>query len=1320
MEVSKTHLEVLSEDAQGYVNYDSWRFKIDLTLQTQEIFEIATGTSLKPAGPDTDAAVKAWNKKDLQARHIIGLNVDKHIALKIAHCKTAQQMLDKLVTLYGTKTDVNIELLQRKFFSFVYNENKSVVENVMELCDLDDQLEAEDEPVEEKWLMTRILNALPSRLAHFRTAWDNVSGTKRTVGNMIIRLRLEDERLREDESHSDHTTQNAMIAKHKKKPAQQQQHRQQDKSKERSKVICYRCDQPGHVRSGCHNKPCAKYLAYCKTNYACNKCRKKGHFAKECTSREEQNDQDGGHQDGRQIRRACISIGLSSIQMAGQSTKSDRRNVWYQDCGASQHMTFHKEWFTTLVQLEQPTTISMGNSHLIEGVGVGDINLEAFDGRKWNPIVLKDALYVPDLNYNLFSVGQTLKKGYIQEADQTTSRFIIPETGETFLIADMKDNLFEMKIRREGQNTCLAAVSLKTWHERLAHQNVRYVKEVLDRKGIKYIDDWKDYVCKGCVYGKQHRNPHPIDDKVATEILEMVHVDLGEIDVRSLGGAKYFLLFKDDYSHFRTVYFLKTKDEAASKLDLYVKMVENQFGKKVKILKSDNGLEIKNKDTRALLQDLGVFHIFTNTHTPQQNGRIEREMRTIVEAARSEIHANNLNKNLWAEAILYSVFTINQTGKSSVKDKTPAELWFGRQMDPNKLRAFGTECYILTPDYKRGKMDRKSERGIFVGYDLDSPCYRIYNAKTSKIISTDNVIFDEVKNEGIQMELKNVNEAESEEPEVLKEESQPEEPEKRQLRDRSTLKQPERYDAQLLGYIRGKENEKAMIGEIEDIPVREALKDPDWRKAMEEEYDSLVKMQSWTLVECPEDVKPLTCRWVLKEKADGRLKARLVVRGFEQKEGIDYSETFSPVAKHPSIRLLLSHAASEKLNVITFDVKTAFLHAGLEEVIHMNQAEGFDDGSGKVCRLDKSVYGLKQAPRMWNEEATEHMNSIGFTSTDDDPCIFYNHDKSIMMSLFVDDGLIIGKDRDAILKVLEEINNKFEITYDKKFTNEFTYLGMELKVKPDGISVNQSRYTRKILNRFNLADCNPAPTPIEKGMVTDSENLLNDTPVSPDVPYREAIGSLLYLSTISRPDISFAVNYLSRYCSKPKLSHWKMVKRVFQYLKGTEEFGIFFNGDKLLVAYTDSDFGGDAETSRSTSGVIILRGGPLVWYSQKQHLVSTSTSEAEYRAAVSSIDDISWIKRICLELGILRDNQPIPLFIDNQSAIHMLKSTCDGKTMKGKKHIEIPRKFICEHVDKTVTLVKIRSNEQLADILTKPLCKCNFVNNRRKIIKEEC
>lgn len=1338
MDIVKSQIETLTEDSQGNVNYISWKFKLNLTLRSKELYDVARGAVLKPDEPSNTPAVIAWVKKDLDAQTCIGLNVSSNIAKKIANCNSAHSMLLKLETLYGKRSDLSIEGLQRNFFSLKYDASKSVVENCMTIQQCAEDLAAEGETIKESWVMTRILGILPPKLHHFRTSWDNANPTDRNIDTLIERLRLEEDRLKEDEEKP--VTKNALFSKRKKQGNSSQQ--------SNSSVECFKCGQKGHVKKYCKNKPCQKYLEYCKKTYACNNCKQKGHFAKDCKN--EKSDESSKNETTKGNQRALVTVALTSAEMSNVNSRQNRQDIWYQDSAATQHMTFRKEWLTNYVALEEYTKVILGDATEISGIGAGDVKLEVFDGKQWYLATLKDVLYVPKITFNLFSVTQMLDKGYILKTNADTSILETADSKEQVAVAERIEELYQMMFRRPTTEMCMMATSIKVWHEKLAHQNVKYCKDILDRNNVNYIDDWNDHTCIGCVYGKQHHAPHLRNHKVAENVLDLIHVDLGEMDTPSLGKAKYFLLFKDDFSHFRTVYFLRSKNEAAAALEKFMKMVENQFERKVKNLRSDNGTEIKNSTTKTLLEEFGVLHTKTNVYTPQQNGRIEREMRTIVESARSILHARKLGESLWAEAINYAVFTINQTGKSSVKDKSPAELWFGRMINISKLRSFGCECYVLIEDHKRKKMERKSRKGIFVGYDLDSPCYRVYLSDKKDVVCSDNVIFNETSERNctnIETHMKKHSEEDTEESEneskiaVSSDEggssdySQYDTVEdtddeqiqpcanQRTLRDRQKLKKPDRYGNCAVSLVhKGKGNNVrfVMVGEIEDISVEEALEDKKWYEAMLEEYNALIRMNTWNLVKRPEHATPLTCRWVLRHKQDGKMRARLVVRGFEQREGIDFSETFSPVARHASIRLVLSLAASSKMKLATFDVKTAFLHGDLQETIYMNQPEGFSDGTDRVCKLNKSLYGLKQAPKNWNDKFSSFLQTIGLVNTDDDPCVYYNKDRSIILVLFVDDGLIAGKDKSNIFRILNSLNRNFEITFKKMLQDCITYLGMKIEVCSDGIFVSQPEYTEKILKRFKYDKANTVTTPMEQGMKANSEIFVNDRPLEKPSRYLEDIGSLLYLATISRPDINFAVSYLSRFNNRPMISHWKMVKRVFQYLRGTTNFGIFFDGNPELIVYTDSDYGGDTNSLHSTSGVLILRGGPIVWYSQKQRLVANSTAEAEYRAAVSSIDDICWIRRIGLELEILKNNDPTLLFIDNQSAVHMLKNAHEGKITKGKKHIEIPRKFIQQHIGTTVKLQHVKSTDQLADILTKPLNRMIFEKLRRNMIKEEC
>ena len=261
-----------------------------------------------------------------------------------------------------------------------------------------------------------------------------------------------------------------------------------------------------------------------------------------------------------------------------------------------------------------------------------------------------------------------------------------------------------------------------------------------------------------------------------------------------------------------------------------------------------------------------------------------------------------------------------------------------------------------------------------------------------------------------------------------------------------------------------------------------------------------MKMRTWIFVDPPSDAKPLTCKWILRKKDNGIYKARLVARRFEQKEGRDYFSTFIPVARYESIRLILSIAAPENMKIRTFDVKTAFLNSKLKEEIFVYQPEGFNDGTGRVGKLLKSLCGLKQASKDWNVELTEFLESLGFKNTDDDPCIFYNQD-SVIIVIFVDDGCIVYKDETKINKLLEKISDKFEITYDEVVKNNFSYLGMEIDVNENGIHLNQSINTQKILNHFGFDKLNSAAMPMERGMLIDEENFCDDKPLDGSTPY---------------------------------------------------------------------------------------------------------------------------------------------------------------------------------------------------------------------------
>lgn len=486
----------LSEDSQGNVNYISWKFKLNLTLKSKGLFLVATGGEPKPLGSDTDTVVKTWIKQDLDAQTFIGLNVSSNIAKKIANCTSANQMLDKLETLYGKKSDLTVEGLQRQFFNFKYDVNKSVIENCMAIQQCAEDLIAEGEEMKESWIITRILGMLPPKLYHFRTAWDNAAAADKNLSKLFERLRLEEDRLDESEHSNETKSQNALVSKQNKRF-------EKSNSQGNSSVECFKCGMKGHVKKYCKNKPCAKYLNYCK-NYACNTCNQKGHFAKDCpkgnsgessSKKSEKSENKSENNDSKKSnRRALITIGLSTANINDINTKRSCNNSWFQDCAATQHMTPRINWLKNYVIFEKPTMIIIGDSAQLEGIGMGDVEMEAFNGEEWYKIVLQNVLYVPKMTFNLFSVTQLLDKSYLQTATADQSIFTTLDK-EIVAIAKRKGNLYKMMFRQEESDKCLLTASIKTWHERLAHQNVKYVRDILKRNSIKYVDDCND--CNG-------------------------------------------------------------------------------------------------------------------------------------------------------------------------------------------------------------------------------------------------------------------------------------------------------------------------------------------------------------------------------------------------------------------------------------------------------------------------------------------------------------------------------------------------------------------------------------------------------------------------------------------------------------------------------------------------------------------------------------------------------------------------------------------------------------------------------------------------------
>ncbi|GJR28694.1 putative ribonuclease H-like domain-containing protein [Tanacetum coccineum] len=492
------------------------------------------------------------------------------------------------------------------------------------------------------------------------------------------------------------------------------------------------------------------------------------------------------------------------------------------------------------------------------------------------------------------------------------------------------------------------------------------------------------------------------------------------------------------------------------------------------------------------------------------------------------------------------------------------------------------------------------------------------------------------------------------------------------------------------------------LSQVEPRSVAQALEDPSWVDAMQEEMQQFKFQNVWVLVDLPEGKYAIGTKWILKNKRDARgivvrNKARLVAQGHRQEEGIDYDEVFAPVARIEAIRLFLAFASYMGFMVYQMDVKSAFLYGRIDEEVYVTQPKGFVDPQHpkKVYKVVKALYGLHQAPRAWYATLSTFLLKHGYRRGTIDKTLFLKKHKRdiILVQVYVDD-IIFGSTKKAWCDEFEALmKGEFEMSAMGELT---FFLGLQVQQRPDGIFISQDKYVQEILKKFDLECVRTATTPYEAPKPKSKNE--PDSPVNVHL-YRSMIGSLMYL-TASRPDIMFAVSACSRNQVTPTTSNLEAVKKIFKYLKGQPRLGLWYPRESpfVLEAYSDSDYAGANKDRKSTTGGCQFLGRRLIsWQCKKQTIVATSSTEAEYVAAANCCGQVLWIQNQLLDYGYNFMNTKI--FIDNQSTICIVKNPVFHQRTK---HIEIRHHFIRDaNEKKLIQVLKIHTDDNVADLLTK-------------------
>ncbi|KAG8068859.1 hypothetical protein GUJ93_ZPchr0005g15577 [Zizania palustris] len=779
--------------------------------------------------------------------------------------------------------------------------------------------------------------------------------------------------------------------------------------------------------------------------------------------------------------------------------------------------------------------------------------------------------------------------------------------------------------------------------------------------GLKDIKFEKDKLCSACQAGRQVACSHPSKSIMSTSRpLELLHIDLfGPTTYKSIGGNSFCLVIVDDFSRFTWVFFLHDKAKTSEIFKKFAKRAQNEFNFSIVKVRSDNGSEFKNTNIEDYCDDLGIKHELSATYSPQQNGVVERKNRTLIEMARTMLDEYSVSDSFWAKAINTSCHASNRLYLHRLLKKTSYELLIGRKPNIAYFRVFGCKCYIYRKCVRLTKFESRCDEGFLLGYASNSKAYRVYNKNKGIVEETSDVQFDEtngsqegheklddVGDEGLIRAMKkmSIGDIKPKEDDELPSSTQVEastsatqnltQLDEDEAKDQSSTIPSKVHNAtakdhpidQVLGDIsKGVQTRSrvasicehySFVSSIEPKHVDEALNDPDWVNAMHEELNNFERNKVWTLVERPKEHNVIGTKWVFRNKQDEnglvvRNKARLVAQGFTQVEGLDFGETFAPVARLEAIRILLAFASCFDIKLYQMDVKSAFLNGEIAELVFVEQPPGFENpkNPNHVYKLSKALYGLKQAPRAWYERLRDFLLSKGFKIGKVDTTLFTKiiNDDFFVCQIYVDD-IIFGSTNEELCKVFGDMMSR---EFEMSMIGELSFfLGLQVKQLKNGTFVSQTKYIHDLLKRFGLMEAKPIKTP----MATNGHLDLNEggKPVDQKL-YRSMIGSLLYL-TASRPDIMFSVCMCARFQAAPKDCHLMAVKRILRYLKHSIHIGLWYpKGAKFkLIGYSDSDYAGCKVDRKSTSGGCQFLGRSLVsWASKKQNSVALSTTEAE-------------------------------------------------------------------------------------------------------------
>ncbi|GKB39195.1 retrotransposon protein, putative, ty1-copia subclass [Tanacetum coccineum] len=1003
---------------------------------------------------------------------------------------------------------------------------------------------------------------------------------------------------------------------------------------------------------------------------------------------------------------------------------------WIYDTGCGTHICNTTQGLRASRKLK-PGALSLyvgnGQREAVEAIGNFDLSLPS-----GLVIVLNNCHYAPSITRGVISVSRLYEDGFINRFVNNTIQ--VSRNNMVYFSAIPRDGIFEIDLSNSYANeSSIYTVSNKRakldldsallWHCRLGHISKKRI-EKLQHDGLLNSTDLRAFEkCVPCMSGKMARKPYTHQVERAKDLLGLIHTDVcGPFKITSRQGASYFVTFTDDFSRYGYVYLLKHKHEVFETFKVFQKEVENQLGKTIKSLRSDRGGEYMSQEFLDHLKDHGIIAHRTPPYTPQHNGVSERRNRTLLDMVRSMMSQTTLPKSFWDYALETAARILNMVPTKKV-EKTPYE----------NQGLFKCIFLSVIPKEKQWVIYfyYPPENKVLVARNAEFLENSLINQEASGSLKDLEIIQEEDTHPSIDTSLNHEeDDLEIDEPQsdII--------PIRRSTRTRCPT-------YRMCLYIDAEEHELGDLGEPANYKA--ALLDPEsdkWLNAMNVEMQSMKDNEVWVLVELPPNGKTVGSKWLFKKKTDmdgavHTYKARLVAKGYTQTPGIDYEETFSPVADIRAYK------------------------------VYMEQPKGFVNPKypNRVCKLKRSIYGLKQASRQWNKRFDDEIKKFGFTQNPDEPCVYLKASGSnvTFLILYVDDILIMGNN----IPMLQDVKSYLGKCFAMKDLGEAAYI-LGIKIYRDRsrrlIGLCQSAYIEKILKRYHMENSKRGSIPMqEKLRLSKSQGASTPAELksakqsifatsSAEAEYiatfdaskeavwvRKFISGLDIVPTIEEPinmycDNTGAITIANESGITKGARHFRAkvhyLREVIEFgdiklekvhtddnladpftkalaypkhSEHTKNIGMLPASSFMVSCYTDAGYLTDADDLKSQTGyVFVLNGGAVDWKSAKQSIFATSSAEAEYIAAFDASKEAVWVRKFISGLGVVPTiEKPINMYCDNTGAIAIANES--GIT-KGARHFRAKVHYLREVIEfGDIKLEKVHTDDNLADPFTKAL-----------------